>query len=91
MLMKAKPMIDAITSVVTNNNLQKDATDWKVFFLTPSQKTFNQQRAYEYAKLDHIVFVAGRYEGVDDRFQQYMIQHYPHNFEKISVGEFVTL
>ena len=96
MLLKAKPVIDALENVIVKNNLvpvpnSDGIPAWKIFFLSPSQNVFNQQLAYEYAKLDHIIFVSGRYEGIDNRFEQYMQKKYAHNFCKISLGQFVTL
>lgn len=96
MLLKAKPVIDAIQSVVAKHHLVSLSNDtwtptWKIFFLSPSPTVFNQQLAYQYAKLDHIIFVSGRYEGIDHRFEQYMQKKYAHNFSKISLGQFVTL
>ena len=96
MLLKAKPVIDAVEGVIEKNHLialeDTGATPtWKVLFLSPSQTVFNQQLAYEYAKLDHIIFVSGRYEGIDNRFEQYMQKKYAHHFCKISLGQFVTL
>lgn len=60
--------------------------------MSPSEKVFNQQIAYEYAeKLTDIILVCGRYEGVDYRFEQYMHDKYKDFFVKISLGQFVTL
>ena len=35
--------------------------------------------------------VCARYEGIDHRFEQYMNDHYPKQFRKISLGKFITL
>jgi len=60
--------------------------------LSPAQEEFNQRVAYTYAQgLEHIIFVCGRYEGIDYRFEQYMQEKYPKNFVKMSLGQFVTL
>ena len=102
MLMKAKPVIDSIESIVTNYKWlvtsssviaseAKQSTNRKIIFLSPSPTIFNQQLAYDYSKLDHIIFVSGRYEWIDYRFEQYMQKKYPDNFIKLSLGQFVTL
>lgn len=91
MLMKAKPVIDAVESIITNYELQITSKKRKVIFLSPSKEIFNQQLAYEYSKLDHIIFVSGRYEWIDYRFEEYMQKTYQDNFVKLSVGQFVTL
>lgn len=89
MLMKAKPIIDSIESIgIRDWGLR---TSRKIIFLSPSKEIFNQQIAYEYSKLDHIIFVSWRYEWIDYRFEQYMQKNYPDNFVKLSVWQFVTL
>ena len=98
MLMKAKPLIDAVESVIAKYNLQEQSknsvqptVEWKIIFLSPSQKLFHQTIAYKYSSLDHIIFIAGRYEWIDHRFEEYMQQKYVKHFEKISIGQVVTL
>lgn len=89
MLMKAKPVIDSIESIgIRDWGL---GTNWKIIFLSPSKEIFNQQLAYDFSTLDHIILVSGRYEWIDYRFEQYMQKKYPENFMKLSLGQFVTL
>ncbi len=102
MLMKAQPVIDAVESVIASCHLTLDAESigselpqkWparKVIFLSPSKTIFNQELAYEYSNLSHIIFVSGRYEWIDYRFEQYMQTKYSDNFVKLSLWQFVTL
>lgn len=92
MLMKAKPVIDAVEQIVTKNTLEIGDTHWKIVYMSPSEKVFNQKVAYEYAgDLKNIIFVCGRYEGVDHRFEQYMQEKYATQFVKLSMGSYVTL
>ena len=51
--------------------------------LSPVGKTLNHARAVELAKLDHIVMVCGRYEGVDERVVELGID------ESLSIGDYV--
>ena len=46
-------------------------------------KLFNQEIAYVYSKLDHIILIAGHYEGVDERVAEYLVD------EEISIGNYV--
>lgn len=39
----------------------------KIILFTPRGKQFNQQIAYQFSKLDQIIMICGRYEGVDER------------------------
>ncbi len=104
MLVKAQPIIDAVESMISRFHPALDAgsidsgssPEWQIksrqiIFLSPSPTIFNQQLAYDYSKLDHIIFVSGRYEWIDYRFEQYMQKKYPDNFVKLSLWQFVTL
>ena len=92
MLMKAKPVIESVESIIQNSKFEIQNNDWKIIFVSPSEKIFNQKIAYQYAgSLKNIIVVNGRYEGIDSRFEQYMQEKYPMHFEKISLGQFVTL
>lgn len=55
----------------------------KVVLLTASGETFKQQKAREYAELEHIILVCGHYEGIDERICQYVD-------EQVSIGDFIT-
>lgn len=54
-----------------------------IIFLTPCAKPFSQDDAIRLAKKEHIVFVCGRYEGIDER----AIERYAD--EVFSVGDFI--
>jgi tRNA (guanine37-N1)-methyltransferase len=92
LLMKGQPMIDAVESLLEKHALTAQSSRRVVIFVSPSAVIFDQTIAYHAASAyDHIIFISGRYEGIDYRFEQYMHEHYPHHFQKISVGVFVTL
>ena len=57
---------------------------------TPSGKVFNQEMAIKLASFDHLVFINGRYEGIDSR----VVEHYQQSGEfsevlEISIGDYV--
>lgn len=54
----------------------------KVVLLDAAGTRFNQATARSYAQLTHLVFVCGRYEGVDERVKA-------HVDEELSVGDFI--
>lgn len=55
----------------------------RVILMDPAGKQFNQKMAQSYAKnLDQIIFVCGRYEGVDARIDKLID-------EKVSIGPYV--
>jgi len=57
---------------------------------TPSGKVFNQEMALQLASYDHLVFVNGRYEGIDSR----VVEHYQQSGQfsdviEVSIGDYV--
>lgn len=89
MLLKAQPLIDTINHIIEQNQLQK--SDFSILFPSPSQQVFNQKVAYGQSKKDALIFVCGRYEGIDARFEKYCMEHYPDQFKKLSLGQFILL
>jgi len=60
MLMTPQPLFDAIDTIKENS------PDAYVIVVTPVGKPFRQNDAKRLAKKEHIVFVSGRYEGIDE-------------------------
>ncbi len=55
----------------------------KVILTSARGKKFDQAKAEEWSKLDNLIFICGRYEGVDQRVADYMVD------EEISIGDYV--
>jgi len=89
MLIKAKPIIDAIEHVIEKYKLKN--TDFKILFPAPTEEEFTQKHAYSFSKQQHLIFICGRYEGIDYRFEKYIIDKYPSAFQKLSLGKFILL
>ena len=62
MVLKVEPIYKAIKKIQGKKKAKS-----KVILFTPRGKKFNQKMAYQFSKLDQIVFICGRYEGVDER------------------------
>jgi tRNA (guanine37-N1)-methyltransferase len=82
MVMKPAPLADAVL------DLKKDASDSgqpepHVILLSPQGRRFDQAIADELASRDSLMLVCGRYEGVDERFIEAMVD------EEISIGDYV--
>jgi len=82
MIMKVEPIDRALQSVGAGD---RDARDpgTRVVLFSPQGRKFTQDLAKEYAALDHIVLVCGRYKGVDERVAEHLID------EELSIGDFV--
>jgi tRNA (guanine37-N1)-methyltransferase len=61
MLMTPQPLMDSLKKV------REDSPKAHIIFLSPVAKNFTQNDAKRLAKKEHIVFVSGRYEGIDER------------------------
>lgn len=55
----------------------------KVVLLTPQGKVFKQAEARRLAKLNHLIFIAGHYEGIDERIRTHLVD------EEVSIGDYV--
>jgi tRNA (guanine37-N1)-methyltransferase len=77
MVMNPQPLYDCLDA------LKKSDNDVHIVFLTPVAKQFNQNDAKRLAKKDHIAFVSGRYEGIDER----VIEKYAD--ELFSIGDYI--
>lgn len=56
----------------------------KKLLMSPSGSTFNQTKAIELAKEEHIVMVCGHYEGIDARILNFID-------EEVSIGDYVLM
>lgn len=59
MLMSAQPIYDAIKSVQDDNSF--------IVFPSPRGEKFNVDIAKELSKKEHLIFICGHYEGIDQR------------------------
>ncbi len=89
MLIKAQPVVDAVEAIIKNYKLKK--SDFSILFPSPAQEVFNQKIAYGLSKKEHLIFICGRYEGIDYRCEAYLAQKYPEAFRKVSLGQFIVL
>lgn len=77
MLMMAQPIFDAMEAVCASS-----AKPHRVF-LSPKGSVFNTAKAQELSQMEHLVFLCGHYEGVDQRVLDNIID------EEISIGDYI--
>jgi len=89
MVIKIEPLymaLQAIKSQIPNPKFQTNSKfkiqNSKLILLSAKGKPWNQQTAKKYSKLDNIVLICGRYEGVDERITKFID-------EEISIGDYV--
>lgn len=78
MVMKAEPIVAAVESVKAG--LDKKPT---VILTSPQGRQFSQRLAEEFASLDNLAIICGRYEGVDERVKELAVDM------ELSVGDYV--
>ena len=76
MLMTCQPIFDAIKAV-------KKLNKGPVVFMTPQGKKPTHTRSRRLAKLDSMIILCGRYEGVDQRIRDELVD------KEISIGDYV--
>ena len=74
MVLKIEPIYKAIKAVKKSGA--------KVVLFTPRGKKFNQQIAYKLSKLNQIIMICGRYEGVDERVAKHLADM------ELSIGDY---
>ncbi len=77
MVMKPEPLAASIRAA------KERSPDARVIHMTPQGKPFDQRLARELSSLDGLIFVCGRYEGIDERVVTGFID------EEISIGDYV--
>ncbi|HET8921449.1 MAG TPA: tRNA (guanosine(37)-N1)-methyltransferase TrmD [Candidatus Acidoferrum sp.] len=88
MVLKPEPLFETVESLLghdVGDAAKQNVPDPKtaIVLLSAAGKLFDQETARRYAKLERIIFICGRYEGVDERVAQHLAT------EEISIGDFV--
>jgi tRNA (guanine37-N1)-methyltransferase len=80
MVLKPEPLFEAVESLV-GSTIAPPRT--AIVLLSASGELFRQEMAREFAELERLVLLCGRYEGVDERVAEHLATH------EISIGDFV--
>jgi len=78
MVMKVEPIYDCLNAVEAKNG-----KGYKIA-LTPKGKRFTQEIAEKLSSKEHLIFVCGRYEGMDERVYHFVD-------DEISIGDYVLM
>lgn len=77
MVMKPEPIFNAVESILGA------PPACPLILMTPQGRLFTQSVARELTQLPHLAFLAGRYEGLDERVRQNLVS------DEISIGDYV--
>lgn len=80
MVLKPEPIFRAVEKIVGSKKGKRRA---RIILLTPQGQTFNQAKAKELSQEEHLLFICGHYEGVDERVKENLIT------DEISIGDYV--
>jgi tRNA (guanine37-N1)-methyltransferase len=81
MILMVEPIYKALKDIKKLN--PQETKKRKIILLSPTGKVFNQKKAQELSKKDHLIFICGHYEGVDERVKEHLVD------EEISIGDYV--
>ena len=83
MVMKPEPLFEAVESLLGENSAAAPPAETAIVLLSAAGKMFTQEMARRFAKLQRIVLICGRYEGVDERVAEHLAT------DEIAIGDFV--
>ncbi|HEV2521007.1 MAG TPA: tRNA (guanosine(37)-N1)-methyltransferase TrmD [Candidatus Acidoferrales bacterium] len=81
MVLKPEPLFEAVESIAGVAGASSPQT--AIVLLSASGNLFHQETARRFAQLDRIIFLCGRYEGVDERVAEHLAT------DELSIGDFV--
>ena len=86
MVLKPEPIFEAVESLLGSADEVQEASGagkTAIVLLSASGKLFRQRVARQFSKLDRIILICGRYEGVDERVAEHLAT------DEVSIGDFV--
>ncbi|HEX4770311.1 MAG TPA: tRNA (guanosine(37)-N1)-methyltransferase TrmD [Bryobacteraceae bacterium] len=78
MLLKPEPVFKAVESILPQRSERQ-----KVVLLSAQGRRFDQKLARQFAQVEDLLLICGRYEGVDERVASHLAD------EEVSVGDYV--
>jgi tRNA (guanine37-N1)-methyltransferase len=79
------PLFEAVESCQAGyvSGDEEDGEKGEVVFLTPQGRLWSQEMAEEFATISHLILICGRYEGVDQRVIDHLVDR------EVSIGDFI--
>lgn len=75
--------VDVIDKALISLGVKKGTPNTKIVVLDAGGEKFTQKKAYDYSELERLVLICGRYEGIDHRVHENLVD------EVISIGDYV--
>jgi len=83
MVMMAEPILKAIKKIKSPHSAKASRGKAKIILFSTRGKKFDNKMAKRFSKLEQLIMICGRYEGVDERVAQYLAD------EEISIGDYI--
>lgn len=83
MILKLEPLYDAVSSLNITHKRERDPLRESVILLSAQGRPFTQKIAHELSRLERVVLICGRYEGVDERVNELLCDR------ELSIGDYV--
>ncbi len=83
MVLKIEPIWKAVQFLKSKIKNQKSKVKRRIILLSAGGKKFNATTAKRLSKYSQLIFICGRYEGVDERVAKYIAD------EELSIGDYV--
>lgn len=75
--------VDVIHNALKAIKATKNTSGTKIVLMDAGGEKFTQAKAYDYSKLERLVIICGRYEGIDHRVHENLVD------EIVSIGDYV--
>ena len=79
MIFKIEPIYDTINDICKNRNQPKR------ILMSPCGRKFDSKIAMELSEEEELLFICGRYEGIDERVREHLTD------DEISIGDFIQM
>ena len=81
MVMNAEPFFEAVNYIRRKTKQKRLKT--RIILMSPKGEVFDQGLAKRLSKYEHMVFLCGHYEGIDERVTENLVD------EDVSIGDFI--
>lgn len=78
MVLKPEPIFSAVEAVTEGVQAKP-----RIVLLCPQGERFSQEKAEEFAREEHLIFICGHYEGYDERIREELVT------DEVSLGDFI--
>lgn len=79
MVLKPEPLFEAVEFIKSKSERE----NLHVIYLTPQGKKLTQEKCEQLSKMENLIIICGRYEGIDQRIRDNIVD------EEISIGDYV--